>query len=136
MTTFTARGKQLLVDVNALETAITRNGTNKSIGKKVESLELRLSTIRGDFERQAKNLVSKISANKRSNQNLVNAGNRVKKVKVSEMNSEISKMRKLTNGSAPVSTTSVGSSSSVRNKLLNKLTQLNERVTKMDSVIG
>ena len=106
MTTFTSRGKQLLQDVIALETAVTKNGTNKSIGKKVESLELRLSTIRGDFERQAKNVASKIPSNKRSNQNVVNAGNRVKKVKISEMNSELAKMRKLTSGavSAPAST--------------------------------
>lgn len=112
MSTFTSRGKQLLADVTALETAITRNGTNKSIGKKIESLELRLSTIRGDFERQAKNLASKIPANKRSNQNVVNASNRVKKVKVADMNAALNQMKILRTGRAgPTGPTGTSSSS-------------------------
>jgi hypothetical protein len=124
MTTFTSRGKQLLQDVIALETAVTKNGTNKTIGKKVDSLELRLSTIRGDFERQAKNVASKIPANKRSNQNVVNAANRVKKVKISEMNSELAKMRKLTSGAAPVSASTASASTVSGNSSIQEIKNL------------
>lgn len=154
MTTFTARGKQLLQEVVALETAVTKNGTNKTIGKKVDSLELRLSTIRGDFERQAKNLASKIPTNKRSNQNVVNAGNRVKKVKIANMNSELNKMRKLTSGAAPAvvpppasasapasapapasASASVSGNSSLQ-ELKRLFAETNQRIKNMGSKIG
>jgi hypothetical protein len=107
MTTYSSRGKVLYKDVLNVESSILKSPKlNKSVEKQVESLELKLSSIRSDFEREAKLLISRVKPNKRSNQNIVNRSNKVRAVKVSEMNGAINKIRKLTSGnttSVPVS---------------------------------
>ena len=137
MTTFTARGKQLLQDVIYLETDVIKNRFIKTAGKTIDSLELRLSTIRGDFERQAKNIVSKIPSNKRSNQNVINASNRVKRVKIADMNSELNKLRKLTNGKASEPTPGTASASNFNlQEIKNLFTKTDGQIKNIGSKIG
>lgn len=135
MSTFTERGKQLLQDVIALETTVTKNGTNKTIGKRVDSLELRLSTIRKDFELQAKNIVGKIPTSKRTSQNVVDASNRVKKVKIADMNKELNKMRKLTNGTV-LEPVPVSASNSSLQEIKNLFTKTEGQIKNVGSKIG
>lgn len=109
---FTNRGKVLYKDVLNLESSILGSPKlNKGAEKQVESLNLRLNSIRSDFEREAKLLISRVKQNKRSNQNIVNKSNKVKAVKVSEMNGAINKLRKLASGNT-TPTTSVSVSES------------------------
>ena len=127
MTTYSSRGKVLYKNVLDLETSILRDPKiNKSIEKQVESLETKLSSIRSDFEREAKLLVARVKPSKRSNQNIVNRSNKVRVVKVSEMNGAINKIRKLTSGNG----TSVPASQPPRGaqELMGKLEQVNETI--------
>ena len=130
MTSFTNRGRALYSDVLNIERTIF---SDQNAGKKVQQLKLRLESIINDFDRQVKNLLEKIPSNKRGQQNVINIrSKKVKNVKVAEMNNEIKKLKKLTNGNT---STSVGASSNIRSKLLNKLTEIDERVSKVGSVI-
>ncbi len=135
MTTYSSRGKVLYKNVLDLETSISSSPkVNKSIEKQVESLEFKLSSIRADFEREAKLLVNRVLPSKRSNQNIVNRSNKVKVVKVSEMNTAINKIKKLAPGpgssaSVPVSQ----ASSSSAQELMSTFEKLNERLKTVGS---
>ena len=73
---------------------------DKNAGKVLDSIEFRLKTLRNEFESQAKSLVQKMPSNVRSSQNVVNRRNNVKKVKVSEMNSALNRLKTLSKNSS------------------------------------
>ncbi len=143
MATYSSRGQVLYKDVLNLESSILRSPKiNKNVEKQVESLELKLSSIRSDFEREAKILVSRIASNKRSNQNIVNRSNKVKAVKVSEMNRAINKIRKLSTSTsapapapalapAPAPSSTSGQSSSSVSELMSTLEKINGKLESM-----
>lgn len=132
---FTNRGKVLYKDVLNLESSILRSPKlNKSAEKQVESLNLKLSSIRSDFEREAKLLISRVEQNKRSNQNIVNKSNKVRAVKVSEMNSAINKIRKLVPGSAtPTTSESTITPPTGAQELMSTFEKLDERLKTVGS---
>jgi hypothetical protein len=128
MTTYSSRGQVLYKDVLKVESNMLKSlPVNKSIEKQVENLELKLSSIRSDFEREAKLLVGRLASNKRSGQNIVNRSNKVKLVKVSEMNDAIKRIRKASNASTPPETTSVKPPTEA-STLMSTLEKLNGRL--------
>jgi len=105
--------------------------TDKDAGKKLDAIEFRLQSLKGDFERQARALLDQIPANKKGEQNTVNTrSKKVKPVKVSEMNAALDQMRKLTNGKAPP----VSDASLQEIKTL--FAQTNQKIKNVGSQIG
>ena len=132
MNTHSSRGKVLYRDVLNLESVILRSPTiTKSVEKQIENLELRLGSIQSDFEREAKLLIAKVPSNKRSNQNIVNKSNKVKVVRVSEMNGAINKIKKLVGVSAP-QPNSVQPPTGASD-LMRTLERVNDRLSKIGS---
>jgi hypothetical protein len=97
MTSFTNRGRAIYKQVVDFEQRIF---FDKNAGKVLDSIEFRLKTLRNEFESQAKSLVQKMPSNMRSSQNVVNRRNNVKKVKVSEMNSALNRLKTLSKNSS------------------------------------
>lgn len=128
MTDFTTRGKGLYKNVLDLEQKLF---VDKNAGKKLDSIELRLKILRGDFERQAKSLLKTIPSNRRNSQNIVNRSNKVKKVKVAEMNSAIDKLKKLSSGESVVT-----DSSSTNAQITALLANTGSKITQLQEVVG
>lgn len=135
MSSFTNRGKSLYKNVMDLEQSIY---TDQNAGKKLDAIEFRLQSLKGDFERQAKALLDQIPANKKGEQNTVNTrSKKVKPVKVSEMNAALDQMRKLTNGKAPpVSDASVNGSNASLQEIKTLFAQTNQKIKNVGSQIG
>jgi hypothetical protein len=112
--------------------------TDQNAGKKLDAIEFRLQSLKGDFERQAKALLDQIPANKKGEQNTVNTrSKKVKPVKVSEMNAALDQMRKLTNGKAPpVSDASVNGSNASLQEIKTLFAQTNQKIKNVGSQIG
>lgn len=128
MTDFTTRGKGIYKNVLDLEQKIF---FDKNAGKKLDNIELRLKILRNDFDRQVKNLIKTIPSNKRSSQNIVNKSNKVKKVKVAEMNSAIDKLKKLSSGESVVT-----DSSSTNAQITALLANTGSKITQLQEVVG
>jgi len=118
--------------------------TDKDAGKKLDAIEFRLQSLKGDFERQAKALLDQIPVNKKGEQNIVNTrSKKIKPVKVSEMNVALDRMRKLTNGKAPpappasqVSDVSDNDSNASIQEIKKLFAQTNQKIKNVGSQIG
>lgn len=128
MTTFSNRGKAIYKDVLQLEQSIF---TDKNADKKLKSIELRLQSIRIDFERQAKTLLEKIPSNMRGRQNVINTrSKKVKKVKVADMNAALKQMKNIRTG--PASESPITSTAGAQ-KLESAFEKLDERLKTVGS---
>ena len=134
MSSFTNRGKSLYKNVMDLEQSIY---TDQNAGKKLDAIEFRLQSLKGDFERQARALLDQIPANKKGEQNIVNTrSKKIKPVKVSEMNVALDRMRKLTNGKAPPAPPASQVSDASLQEIKTLFAQTNQKIKNVGSQIG
>lgn len=87
---YTRRGQALLASIERIQDSfqMVNDDSIRDLGRQVAAVKQSLISTRKDFEREVKGL-----AKNQKNQNLVGRFGGVRKVKVAEMDAEISKLR-------------------------------------------